>query len=155
MHYVTTFWKKITPTTIVNCFAKCGVHEIAASSFVEENNDSEFEEDFKKINGQSIDFDAYARCDKQVLTCGIQTVYALCEATQAAEDSSEDEKEDSSAGKAEKILFYEAYSALEKIKTFFYTRNTSEHDQDTLLQMEAMLLHSRSGAKKLQLKTSF
>ncbi|KAJ8872129.1 hypothetical protein PR048_025731 [Dryococelus australis] len=86
----------------------------------------------------------------------IQTVDALCEATQAAENSSEDEKEDASAEQAEKIItFYEAYSALETIKPFFHTRNTSEHDQDTLLRMEAMLLHSRIDAKQTIVKDFF
>ncbi|KAJ8881659.1 hypothetical protein PR048_018145 [Dryococelus australis] len=132
IHYMATSWKKITPTTILNCFVKYGVHEIVSSSFVG-NIDGEFKEDFIQIDGKNVGVDAYASCDEPVLTGGIQPVDALCEATQAAEDSSEDETEDTSAGQAEKIIFYEAYSPLETIKTFFYSLNTSEHHQDTLL----------------------
>ncbi|KAJ8877869.1 hypothetical protein PR048_022328, partial [Dryococelus australis] len=60
-----------------------------------------FLEEYHWYNNAS--FDNFASYDEQVLTYGIQTVNALCEATQEA-DISVGETEDTLAGKAENIV---------------------------------------------------
>lgn len=153
IHYLATSWKKIDPTVIQNCFAKCGVaKEVAVSSADEEN----IEEDFRKLDSRHVGFDTYASCDEQVATCGIQSVEALCEAAAPTPlDSSDDEEETSEP--AEKVpSFSEAHSALETLKSFSYAHSMSEDEQETLLKMESMLLKFRSaGGKQSTIKDFF
>ncbi|KAJ8875091.1 hypothetical protein PR048_022982 [Dryococelus australis] len=90
VHYIAAAWKKVTSMTIANCFAKCGVSCETPSSCVEEDN-PEFDDEFKKLDKINFGFSVYASYDEEVAACGIQSVEALCDAKQTVKDSSGEE----------------------------------------------------------------
>ncbi|KAJ8895904.1 hypothetical protein PR048_001244 [Dryococelus australis] len=82
-----------------NCFAKCGVSYETPSSRVEEN-DPKFDDDSKNLDKIN-DFNMCASCDKEVVTCGIQSIESLCDTTQYVKYSSGEEPDSESTAQTD------------------------------------------------------
>lgn len=154
VHYIADSWKQISPTTITNCFMKCGVGKDMGGEPVmdvsEEDNSDHFEEDFNKINSQNIRFDAYVECDSDLAVCGVQSLDDMCAEARGEDASSAEESEDADQLASEVPSFSEAYSAFEKVKCFVYSQVLSETEQDTLLKMDSMFVRLNRTTKKRQ-----
>jgi hypothetical protein len=79
LHFIAETWRLITPTTINNCFVKCGFSVDHASS----NDDSavklteDEEDDWHSVQPRGVQFEDYTTCDNAPEVCEIQSVCQL------------------------------------------------------------------------------
>lgn len=158
IHYVAASWQKISQSTISNCFAKCGVVQASPSSSqeVEQEDTDAFEADWKKLDPNNVGFENYANCDSDLVTCGVQSVDALCDEALAPENSDE-EPADCEATDETVPSFSEAYAAFEKVKSFCYAQTLDDKDHLHISKMEDLLFRMKcnAGTKQLSIKDFF
>ena len=75
LHFTAKAWRQITPTTIENCFKKCGCS--SGGEYIDVSNDvlNEQEKDnWCSLKPSSKEFDEYVSYDASVSVCEIQSV---------------------------------------------------------------------------------
>ena len=75
LHFIAEAWRHITPTTIENCFKKCGFS--ADGEYIDVSNDVLNEQekyDWCSLKPSGVEFDEYVSYDASVSVCGIRSV---------------------------------------------------------------------------------
>jgi hypothetical protein len=123
MHFIAEAWKLITPTTIKNCFVKCGF----SNDHVSSNDDNavkltEDEDDPHSLHLLGVQFEDYT-CDSTPEFCGIQSVdQVLDQQLTRSEEEPEGDKEVAE----HKATFLDALKGLEAARKYihqFHTKN--------------------------------
>jgi hypothetical protein len=123
MHLIAESWRLITPTTIKNCFMKCGFSNDHASS----NSDSavklsaDEEGDWHSLQPLGVQSEDHPTCDSALEVCGVKSVNQVLHKHLPRREEEPEEEEDVAEHKATFLDALKGLEAAREYKCQFYT----------------------------------
>jgi hypothetical protein len=134
MHFTEEAWQQVTQSTTVNCFCKCGygpeLQTVADLNANMEDDDAFLDDWIHTDSAEDIDFNAYISIDNELIKCSVSSIDKLCDDHEGDGGNEEEENEDKCEPKPAPS-FAKAHTAFKTVKSFFYTHNIGEHNENT------------------------
>lgn len=147
MHFVAVAWDRVTPATIANCFAKCGIFKsvVAATSQVPDPIPA----DVWNQLGVDCCADDFVTADDDLATCGLRTVEDIVEEASSQHGISSSDEDDDCRSDDQPPTVAETMRALDTLRRAVTSESVRESTSAQFFSFENALLADLA-AKKTQ-----